>query len=251
MKKEFYIYVYLDPAKPGNFAYGNDKFSFEPFYVGKGKGKRYYSHIYNCNLKNNTFKAKKLKKIFRTVDKTKFKKEYIYFVAKNLNENDAIKKEVELIKKIGRRIEKKGPLVNITQGGEGWGVPWNKGLKCPQIGRKGKTPWNKNKTHIYDEDTRKKMSQSKKGKKLSKEHCKNIGLASQKRLTLQFSQDVNQEIIRLYNLGYKQQDLITEFNKLTGLNIKTRGVIQRILSEANISMRTTAQTKLFRKNNNE
>jgi len=247
MKKEFYVYVYLDPLKPGKFVYNNYEFSFEPFYVGKGKGKRYYYHIYNCNLKNNTFKAKKLKKIFQVIDKTKFKKEYICFVLKEVDEKKAIKKEIDLIKQIGRRIEKNGPLVNITQGGEGWGIPWNKGLKCPQIGRKGKIPWNKNQTNVYDKDTRKKMSQSKKGKKLSKKHCQNIGLASKKRLTLQFSSDVNKEIIRLYILGYKQQDLIFEFNKLTGLNIKTRGVIQRILKEANIQTRTTAQTKLFRK----
>ena len=29
-----YVYVYLDPRKPGIFGYGEYKFDHEPFYVG-------------------------------------------------------------------------------------------------------------------------------------------------------------------------------------------------------------------------
>ncbi len=36
----FYVYIYLDPRKPGNFVYGDFLFKFEPFYDGKGKGDR-------------------------------------------------------------------------------------------------------------------------------------------------------------------------------------------------------------------
>ena len=42
---------------------------------------------------------------------------------------------------------------------------WNKGKKCPQIGRAnlGRVPWNKGKTGVYSEETRKKISESMKG----------------------------------------------------------------------------------------
>jgi len=49
-------------------------------------------------------------------------------------------------------------------------VPWNKGTKGiikPNVGcfKKGKTPWNKGKRGIYSEETRKKISDSLKGRK--------------------------------------------------------------------------------------
>jgi len=50
--------------------------------------------------------------------------------------------------------------------------PWNKGKKCSNISLacKGRVPWNKGKTNIYSKSTLKKMSDSRKGFKLSNEH---------------------------------------------------------------------------------
>jgi len=45
---KFYVYIYLDPQKPGNFSYGPYHFDFEPFYVGKGFGDRYLKHLTKC-----------------------------------------------------------------------------------------------------------------------------------------------------------------------------------------------------------
>lgn len=59
-------------------------------------------------------------------------------------------------------------------------TPWIKGKtkeEFPQLsnsGRKrGDIPWNKNKTGVYSKETLKRMSESRKGKKLTKEHIKN------------------------------------------------------------------------------
>lgn len=50
--------------------------------------------------------------------------------------------------------------------------PWNKNKKCPEISKAcmGRTPWNKGKTGIYSKTTIQKMSNSRKGFKLSDEH---------------------------------------------------------------------------------
>ena len=41
-----YTYIYLDPTKPGKYYYQGYYFDYEPFYVGKGYGNRFYEHIY-------------------------------------------------------------------------------------------------------------------------------------------------------------------------------------------------------------
>jgi len=44
-KNRFYVYVYLDPRKPGNYTYGDYHFDYEPFYVGKGCDDRLNDHL--------------------------------------------------------------------------------------------------------------------------------------------------------------------------------------------------------------
>ena len=63
--KNFYVYVYLDPRKTGEFIFDEFKFDFEPFYVGKGKNRRLYYHLTNKSLKRNDEKSKRIKDIIK------------------------------------------------------------------------------------------------------------------------------------------------------------------------------------------
>ena len=63
-RRDFYVYIYLDPRKPGEYVYDDLKFDFEPFYVGKGIGNRLNRHIYLYKYDNcNSFKYNKINKI--------------------------------------------------------------------------------------------------------------------------------------------------------------------------------------------
>jgi hypothetical protein len=112
-KKKFYVYAYLDPIKPGIYTYENYSFSFEPFYIGKGHGNRLNDHLQLKKLKKNSLKNNKIKKILNSNNYP-----IIIKVKSNLQEIDALNLEKKLIKIIGRKTLKKGPLTNLTDGGE-------------------------------------------------------------------------------------------------------------------------------------
>jgi len=114
----YYVYIFLDPRKPGRFVYGNLSFNFEPFYIGKGRDSRYRRHLNNSRLneRNNTIKTGKLKNIlaagYNPLD-------YVVILFNNLTNEIAQQEEMRLIKLIGRIDLKTGPLANLTEGGEG------------------------------------------------------------------------------------------------------------------------------------
>ncbi len=116
---KYYVYIYLNPLKAGNFEYFDLKFDFEPFYIGKGKNCRKDRHISDCFNKSNKkgyrrLFYQKLRKILKTgVEPT------IIVYKNNISEKEAFQIEIDLISKIGRRIYKKGPLCNNSIGGEG------------------------------------------------------------------------------------------------------------------------------------
>jgi len=107
---KFYCYIYLDPRKPGRYCYSDMCFLFEPFYVGKGHGKRCFWF-----LDHNKFCQRKVKKILREI----FYEPYMILAKQNISERESLDLEVKFIKEIGRHNLNLGPLTNLTDGGEG------------------------------------------------------------------------------------------------------------------------------------
>lgn len=113
--QEYYVYAYLDPRIFGDFKYGEYRFDYEPFYIGKGKGNRCKEHLSQVINESDNSNIRKLKKIQEILKENK--KPIIVKFKENLLENDAFKTEIKLIKIIKRFPF--GPLMNLTQGGDG------------------------------------------------------------------------------------------------------------------------------------
>lgn len=125
MRRDFYVYVLLDPRKPGNYEYGRLQFDHEPFYVGKGHGSRDRSHFRLGNLRKDTersrsqHKTNKIRKIILAGLQPIIKR-----IKVETTETIAFKLEAKAIMLIGRG--KNGPLTNATDGGEGTsGYEWS------------------------------------------------------------------------------------------------------------------------------
>lgn len=193
--KEYYIYVYLDTRKPGKFIYDDLIFKYEPFYVGQRKKYRCTSGLKNGGSK---FKRNKINKIIKEGFSPKIIKLY-----ENLEFDTAIKLEIEIISKIGRHDLKKGPLVNLTDGGEGTtNISKESQLKKSKklLGRKrteeskekmrqarkeyfdaGNTTWNKGKK--WSKEMRLKLTnKANTGKEFSEEHKNKMSLNAKKQI---------------------------------------------------------------------
>jgi len=115
MNDNFYIYVYLDPRKPGKYVYENYVFDYEPFYVGMGKNNRLRQHLYEAynHRDKNIYKCNIIRKIKEELNIEPI----IIKIKENLNIEDAKKIEINLIKIIGKK-KNNGLLVNISDGGD-------------------------------------------------------------------------------------------------------------------------------------
>lgn len=142
MMKVFYNYAYLDVTKPGKFEYPGLSFCFcyEPFYIGKGFGRRWKKM---CG--RNRWLRNKLNKLGAPVDSL------VSIFNEGHTESQVLCEEIELIGIIGRKDLGNGPLLNLTDGGEttvGM-TPWNKGKSMKPWSvetrekMKHRVPWNK------------------------------------------------------------------------------------------------------------
>ena len=96
---KFYVYQLRDPR------------SELPFYVGKGFGRRAWSHIKEIDYSH---KSNTIQKILREGYEVQ-----VEILQDNMTEDSAFELEIQLISKYGRRDLGTGCLTNLTSGGEG------------------------------------------------------------------------------------------------------------------------------------
>ena len=100
-KKEYYVYGLIDPRVN------------QYFYIGKGKGKRYLSHLKPKKLDFNTVKLERIKNIQNSGYDVK-----IEVLFPNLDEETAFELERLIIYKLGREVLYEGILTNLNPGGK-------------------------------------------------------------------------------------------------------------------------------------
>ena len=147
----FYVYCLFRP------------WNSEPCYIGKGRGKRVRAHDQQNQQHGNSHLARIYKRASTKTIPSVVLQEY-------LSEAKAFEYEMALIKAIGR-TKHGGPLVNMTDGGEGSsGIIWSKAarLRAP----------NKKLGLKHTEESRERMSASRKGLKHTAESRAKIGAKS-------------------------------------------------------------------------
>lgn len=114
-----YVYALVDSGNPGEFRWNEYVFNFEPFYIGKNREykERVYKHIWEAknNKDENSFKCNKIRKIKKLTGKDPI----VVVIKEYLSEQEANDLKTKLIDLIGRRNLGKGPLTNISDGGDG------------------------------------------------------------------------------------------------------------------------------------
>ncbi|AIW03365.1 hypothetical protein CPT_Mater208 [Bacillus phage Mater] len=166
MTNDFYVYAYLDPRKPGNFVYDDLSFDYLPFYIGKGKASRMYFHLWGAKhgkVLGNPHKFNKINSIL-----SEGLEPIILPVRTALTSNDALRLEKQLISRIGKVSDKRGPLTNVSDGGESNpmdNTDVRERVRQYHLGAKRSV------------ESRKRMSLSAKGKVLSEQHKERIGAA--------------------------------------------------------------------------
>ncbi len=176
MDKKSYVYIILNPLKPGRYQYQDITFFEEPFYVGIGKRRRAFIHFQEHSLKEKSHKNNTIKSILKTG-----KKPTVVFFSKNLERKKAEFFEIFLISQIGRRDLKKGPLTNKTDGGDADTSKYRKYPKGKDIMPHIMLMVSKKKNFNHSEETKAKMSLASKNKLKSEKHKKALSKAWKKR----------------------------------------------------------------------
>jgi len=119
-----YIYVYLDPRKPGDYKFDDLMLEFEPFYLGVSKNEnRKDSHLKDAKffIKNGFTKksGRNGRKVFKIAKILNDGFEPIVKILfDELESASAYNLEKELVSKIGRKHLNEGPLLNYLPGGQ-------------------------------------------------------------------------------------------------------------------------------------
>lgn len=192
-KNKFYVYAYLDTRKPGKYEYNGTSYCFlyEPFYIGKGRNKRYKEHLaeakkvisgkLNRGNRNkqgtNWHKVNKILSIYKTTQEWP----QIVFLNDGLSEKEAFDIEAKHIVSIGRYDLKTGQLTNMSDGGGGVSNPSEERRKQMSINSSGKN--NNNYGKKLPEETKEKLrlansgkNSANYGKKLSEEAKSNLSI---------------------------------------------------------------------------
>lgn len=220
MKNCFYVYIYLDPRKKGQYCYENVCFLHEPIYIGKGQRKRYLNHLKNLDKHINGHFKNKLMRILEN-EFTNFDIEnHILIFRSKLSEQDAFDLEKQLINNIGRSDLKRGPLTNLAEGGKG--------------GSSGKK---------LSEEHKRKLLASNLGKKLSEETKEKIRQANFRRKPP--SKETRQKVSKALT-GIKRGPCSEEHRKklsIVNLNKKLSEETKRKIGLAGLGRKHSEETK--------
>ena len=163
-----YVYVYTDPSRN------------EPIYVGMGQKKRAWYHLKRKDM--HPFVQRLQKMVHAGVVPE------ITFLAQGIDEELADLVEVEAIAKFGRKDLGRGPLLNLTDGGDGLkNVSEATRLKIGEASRNRapdsaetrakKAEGSRKRVYTHSAETREKIRLKALGRKLSAEHKAKIGAA--------------------------------------------------------------------------
>jgi len=233
-KEEYYVYIYLDTRKTGEYTYNEYKFKNEPFYVGKGKEYRHKRHLNESNLLDKSHKSNLINKLINSGNYPE-----IVIIKDSLSENNAFELEKQLISLIGRYDLKLGPLTNKTDGGEG--ISGYKWTDVQKLGIKNRKPSGLGLTR--SEEHKKKIGDANKGKTWKDdvkrlEEYKEIKKIQNKGENNPFFGKTHNEIvlkkIRKEIIMYNEDMIaITEYSSLTECANKTGFPMSKISSVAN------------------
>jgi len=226
--KRCYAYVYLDPRKPGQFEYHNDKnsivFDFEPFYVGEGKDYRLNSHLNRAKKCNyyiqGDYKHNKIVKLLEMGLEP-----IIIKLKENLTKQQGLDYE-EILTHLIRLIEEGGPLTNLQHGG-GKGYNKSKETKEKLSKAQKKRMSNKENNPMYKKhhtsDSKKKASKTKIDGKLHN--------GNKNGRYIEIDKDIQNKVCEEYKntlIGFRA--LAKKYNIGTGC-------IRRIFKDNNIQLR--------------